>query len=83
MPAAANINNPSVRYLTLQEAADMCRLSPMTVRRRMYEGTGPRVVRVGRRVVFRDIDMHKWMEDQTGPSYPRQAAASEESVNSE
>jgi predicted site-specific integrase-resolvase len=39
--------------------------SPRTLERWRTLGTGPRYVKVGRRVLYRDEDIDQWMDQQT------------------
>ena len=47
--------------LTQQEAADETRLSGRTLERHRLAGTGPKFVRLGRRVVYRREDVEAWI----------------------
>src|SRR6185437_6588026 len=47
--------------LTQQEAADETRLSERTLERHRLAGTGPKFVRLGRRVLYRREDVEAWI----------------------
>jgi predicted DNA-binding transcriptional regulator AlpA len=47
--------------LTQQEAADETRLSGRTLERHRLAGTGPKFVRLGRRVLYRREDVEAWV----------------------
>src|SRR5690349_12803443 len=47
--------------LTQQEAADETRLSERTLERHRLTGTGPKFVRLGRRVLYRREDVEAWV----------------------
>jgi excisionase family DNA binding protein len=50
--------------LTHDEAAAWLRSSERTLERWRGNGTGPRFVRLGRRVVYRPEDLEAWVEDR-------------------
>lgn len=58
------------RYLTTEEVAAAVRTSPATVRYWRHIGRGPRGVRVGRRVLYAEVDVEAWLEEfhHTAPS---------------
>ena len=41
------------------------RLSPRTLERKRLDGTGPRFVKAGRRVLYRSADIEAWAEAHT------------------
>ena len=47
--------------LTQQEAADVLRLSPRTLERYRVASTGPRYIKAGRRVRYRNDDIDRWV----------------------
>src|ERR1700720_130221 len=47
--------------LTQQEAAEATRLSQRTLERHRLTGTGPKFVRLGRRVLYRREDVEEWV----------------------
>lgn len=51
------------KYLTTEDVASTVRTSPATVRYWRHRGTGPRGVRVGRRVLYAEADVAAWLED--------------------
>ena len=70
------------RLLRLPEVAEMTGVSQNTLRYWRHRGTGPRSARLGRRVVYREGDVHDWLEaafaqaegparDSSGPLVPR------------
>jgi excisionase family DNA binding protein len=50
-----------MNLLTQQEAAEATRLSPRTLERHRLAGTGPKFVRLGRRVLYRREDVEAWI----------------------
>jgi predicted DNA-binding transcriptional regulator AlpA len=60
MSATQEIGAPGISYLTQQEVADHLRLSPRTLERHRLTGTGPKFVKIGRRVVYRRQDIEAW-----------------------
>lgn len=52
-------------FLTQSEAAEFLRLSPRTLERKRLDGTGPRFVKAGRRVLYRRTDIEAWTEAHT------------------
>ena len=65
MPAA-NLS-PDIRSgaFNIDEAAHYVRLNRFTLYRLVNRGEGPRVVRIGRRVLFRPSDLDAWLEART------------------
>jgi DNA-binding transcriptional MerR regulator len=56
------------KYLTTEEVAEIARTKPSTVRYWRMAGTGPHGVRRGRRVLYAQSVVERWMrgdEDQT------------------
>lgn len=51
-------------YLTIEEVAALFRTGPSTVRYWRQRGTGPRAVRVGRRVLYARADVDAWFARQ-------------------
>ncbi len=49
-----------VRLLTQQEAA-LLRLSKRTLERWRVSGSGPAFTKVGRRVLYREVDLLEWI----------------------
>ena len=59
--------------LTITEAAELLRAPVATLRYWRHLGTGPRSFRLGRRVLYRRDDLHRWIDDrheQSGPGRP-------------
>jgi predicted DNA-binding transcriptional regulator AlpA len=52
-------------YLIQEEAAKLLRLSPRTLERQRLDGTGPKFVKLGRRVLYRASDMEAWLQNRT------------------
>jgi predicted DNA-binding transcriptional regulator AlpA len=52
-------------YLTQREVAAVLRLSERTLERHRVSGTGPRFVKLGRRVVYRRHDIEEWAAEHT------------------
>ena len=50
--------------LTLEEAAELLRTSPATLRWWRHAGTGPKSAKLGRRVVYRRADVERWVDAQ-------------------
>ncbi len=50
--------------LTIAEAADVLRAPVATLRYWRHLGTGPRSFRLGRRVLYRQDDLHDWIDHQ-------------------
>lgn len=48
--------------LTLAEAVALSRLSTRTFNRRLADGSGPAVVRIGRRAFIRQSDFDTWID---------------------
>ena len=54
--------------VTLNEAAHVAGISLCTLRRRLADGSGPRVVRLSeRRVGIRVRDLKQWIAERTSP----------------
>ena len=62
-------------YLTQREAAELLRLSERTLERHRLAGTGPCFVRLGRRVVYRKVDLEAWAAANTFRSTSKAGAA--------
>ena len=52
--------------LTITEAAELLRAPVATRRHWRHLGTGPRSLRLGRRVLYRYDDVQVWVEEQLG-----------------
>ena len=49
-------------YMTTDEVAAQFRTSPATVRYWRHTGYGPRGIKVGRRVLYRESDVQAWID---------------------
>ncbi|MGH3834204.1 MAG: helix-turn-helix domain-containing protein [Pseudonocardiaceae bacterium] len=58
------------KYLTTADVADLCRASRETVRYWRHIGKGPSSFKVGRRVLYDERDVHKWLEDLRADQTP-------------
>lgn len=58
------MTNDSKRYLTIEELAELARVSPNTVRKWRHLNQGPRATKVGGRVIFAQADVDAWLEGQ-------------------
>jgi predicted DNA-binding transcriptional regulator AlpA len=52
------------KLLRLPEVAELTGLPVNTLRFWRHQGTGPRSIKLGRRVVYRECDVVDWIEDQ-------------------
>lgn len=50
------------KLLTTEEVADHFRTVPSTLRYWRHIGKGPRAFKVGRRVLYREVDVEAWAE---------------------
>jgi predicted DNA-binding transcriptional regulator AlpA len=57
------------RLLTTQEVADLARTTPATVRYWRHCGNGPRGFKLGRKIVYREEDVTRWLDQQYRASY--------------
>lgn len=55
------MSNPSERYLNTEEAAEFVRVSKRTLTDYRLLGGGPRFHKIGRRVVYSQSELVKWM----------------------
>lgn len=53
-------------FLTVQEVAEMLRVSPATVRAWIAQGEGPPAVRFGKQIRYRPERVMEWVEEQEG-----------------
>lgn len=51
--------------LTTEEAAKYLRLSPRTLERYRVTGEGPRFLKVGRLVFYRQSDLDEWLKNKS------------------
>jgi len=56
---------------TQREAAEVLRLSERTLERMRLTGLGPAYVKAGRRVLYRQADLEKWVVSQFRASQDR------------
>jgi predicted DNA-binding transcriptional regulator AlpA len=52
------------KLLRLPEVAELTGLPVNTLRFWRHQGTGPKSVKLGRRVVYRECDVVAWIEEQ-------------------
>ena len=52
------------RLLTIDEAAEMTRLSTATLRYLRHDGRGPKSGKLGRRIFYREQDLIAWVDAQ-------------------
>ena len=69
-PASAT---PNVEFLTPREAAELLRLSAVTLARWRIEGQGPAFRKFGRRVVYAREELMTWAAEQVQISTSQQA----------
>lgn len=53
--------------LTLDEVAERLRTPPATLRFWRHSGTGPKSFKLGRRVMYREVDVQTWLTAQVDP----------------
>lgn len=53
-------------FLTVQEVADLLRVSPGTVRGWIAKGEGPPMLRFGKQIRYRPERVMEWVEQQEG-----------------
>ena len=59
---SANQNAPDVRVHRTPEASRRCGFAPSTFSKLRVIGGGPRYVKIGRAVVYREADLVEWLE---------------------
>lgn len=74
MPAQKESKNVS-ELRTTQEAAQRIRSVPATMERWRSQGTGPRFVKIGGKVFYRDSDLDEWVESRVRWNTAQEAAA--------
>lgn len=52
-------------YLTQRQVADLLHISTRTLERLRTEGDGPRYLKAGRRVLYSESDIEKWLKERT------------------
>ena len=62
-------------FLTQEEAAKVLRLSERTLERHRWSGTGPRFVKMGRRIFYRPADIEDYTAERTFSSTAEADAA--------
>ena len=62
-------------FLTQEEAAKVLRLSGRTLERHRWSGTGPRFVKMGRRIFYRPEDIEDYTAERTFSSTAEADAA--------
>ncbi len=63
------------RLLQLQEVAERTTFSENTLRYWRQKGQGPRAVKIGRRLVYRESDVDAWIAEQFAEEVPIVRAA--------
>ena len=64
-----------MNFLTQEEAAKELRLSERTLERHRWSGTGPRFVKMGRRIFYRPEDIEDYTAERTFSSTAEADAA--------
>ena len=54
-----------ISYLIQREVAETLRLSDRTLERMRLDGTGPKFMKAGRRVLYRTSDLEAWLLERT------------------
>ena len=62
-------------FWTPEETAKLLRTSPRTLERRRLDGTGPKFVKLGGRVLYRPEDVSAWADARTFASTAEAAEA--------
>ena len=60
------MGGPKPAFLTVQEVADLLRVSPGTVRAWIAKGEGPPMLRFGKQIRYRPERVMEWVEQQEG-----------------
>lgn len=60
-------------YLTVDEVAALLRTTPAGVYNLRHRGAAPPAARVGRRLLFRTVDVERWFDERRGSGGPRAA----------
>lgn len=50
--------------ITPSQAAEYLCVSVVTLRKWRWEGKGPKFLKLGRKVVYRETDIHDWLNEQ-------------------
>ena len=48
----------------IEEAAEFCRVPVATMRWWRHQGTGPKSARIGGRVMYKQVDLEAWINEQ-------------------
>jgi predicted DNA-binding transcriptional regulator AlpA len=56
------------KFWTLDEVADLLRMSPNALYTIRCRGGGPPGIKIGRRVLFREDELAQWLDDRRRPS---------------
>ncbi len=67
-PSPAGQQHEVETLLTTQQAAWLLRISHKTLQRMRVEGRGPKFVKIGRCVRYRQADLLTWISDNTHQS---------------
>lgn len=59
-------NRAEPMFLTVQEVAELLRVSPATVRAWIAKGEGPPAMRFGKQIRYRPERVMEWVEEQEG-----------------
>ncbi len=66
----------TTKLLRLADVAELTGVPVATLRFWRHQGTGPRSAKIGRRVVYRESDVQRWVDSQFNePGRPREPAA--------
>jgi len=57
-------------FLRAAEAAEQCRMRPSTLERLIRTGRGPRITRLGGKVLIRSDHWREWLESGVGAELP-------------
>lgn len=60
------VTGPEPAFLTVQEVADLLRVSPGTIRAWIAKGEGPPMMRFGKQIRYRPERVMEWVEQQEG-----------------
>jgi len=66
---------PEANYLTTKETAKLMRCSPRTLEAFRLNGTGPKFIKAGRKVLYRISDLEAWASSRTYSSTSEADAA--------
>jgi predicted DNA-binding transcriptional regulator AlpA len=64
-PGSYQVDGGLAAFLPQPEASAFLRLSERTLERHRIAGTGPKFVRLGRRIVYRRADLEAWVDENT------------------